>query len=709
MAKTSLMIVEDEVLVARDIKSRLERMGYEVIGTATKGLQAVDMAINLRPDLILMDINLRGDMDGITAAMTIHETYDVPVIFCTAYSNKAILDRAKISEPYGYVLKPFDNRELEINIEIALYKHKIEKDLRVTRQQFKVTLTNISDGVVATDATGKVFLVNPVAETLTGLPSTHARGQSLSKIMQIKDFETGEYFTDFQEKVLNSQDYFNDTRLYLVRADGEEIPVEISVNFMKEDEGRFEGIVLTIRDISKQIGYEKTISYNALYDQLTNLPNRALFMDRLVYSVNRTKRGERHPFSVLFIDLDEFRLVNEGLGHHVGDRLVSMIGERIGKMLRPEDTLSRFSGDIFVVLLDPVTSVNDVTMVCNRIQAAIAEPIVIDKQEINITSTVGIVINNGHYQVPQDLIRDADTAMHRAKSQAPGSYMIFDSEMHESVLRFMEWKNGIQQAIQDEEFEIYYQPIMCAKSEEVVSMEALIRWNHHDFGFISPAEFIPIAEKSGQIHQLGEWVLRSVCNQIKRWQQTEVGNIKVAVNLSAKQFESDIPQLITSILMETRISPSSLGLEITEGTAMRNVDQKIIMMEKLRNLGLEISIDDFGTGYSSLAYLKKFPIHTLKIDRSFIMDIQKNLDDLAITQAIIAMAQNLRLKVLAEGVETIEQLQILRDAGCDYIQGYYYSQALPADEIQTFIANTRGGRKVSYLRQSAVKSHEFQV
>lgn len=698
MAKTSLMIVEDEVLVARDIKSRLGRMGYDVVGIAAKGAQAIDMAISLRPDLILMDINLRGDMDGITAAMTIHESYDVPVIFCTAYSNQAILDRAKISEPYGYVLKPFDNRELEINIEIALYKHKIEKDLRITRQRFKVTLTNISDGVVATDADGKIFLVNPVAETLTGFSNTSARGQSLSKIMKIKDFDSGESFNDFQEKVLNSQDYFNDTRLYLVGADGEEIPVEISVNFMKEDEGQFEGIVLTIRDISKQIGYEKTIRYNALYDNLTNLPNRALFMDRLVYSVNRTKRGERHPFSVLFIDLDEFRLINEGLGHHVGDRLVSMIGERIGKMLRPEDTLSRFGGDIFVVLLDPVTSVSDVTLVCNRIQAAIAEPIVIDSQEINITSTVGIVINNGHYQVPQDLIRDADTAMHRAKSQTPGSYMIFDSEMHQNVVRFLEWKNGIQQAIQGEEFEMYYQPIVHARTEKVVSLEALIRWNHHDFGFISPAEFIPIAEKSGQIHQLGEWVLRTVCNQIKSWQQTELGNVKVAVNLSAKQFDSDIPQLITSIMMETRISPSSLGLEITEGTAMKNVDQKIHMMEKLRNLGLDISIDDFGTGYSSLAYLKKFPIHTLKIDRSFIMDIEKNLDDLAITQAIIAMAQNLRLKVLAEGVETAEQLQILRDAGCDYIQGYYYSQALPANEVLGYVSDAYRDPKVTYLR-----------
>lgn len=692
------MIVEDEVLVARDIKSRLTRMGYEVVATASKGEQAIDMAVTLEPDLILMDINLGGEIDGITAAMTIRESFDVPVIFCTAYSNTETLDRAKISEPYGYVLKPFDNRELEINIEIALYKHKIEKDLRMTRQRFKVTLSNISDGVITTDSMGKVFLVNPVTEALIGISSTVARGQLLSEIVQMKDFETGELLPAFQEQVLSSPDDFKSTRMYLVRSDGTDVPVEVCANLIKDTEVKLNGMVITLRDISEQIEYEKTIRYNAFYDNLTNLPNRALFMDRLVYSMNRSRRGEHKPSSVLFIDLDEFRVVNEALGHILADKLVAMIGQRIGKMLRPEDTLSRFSGDIFVVLLDPVISVSDVTQVCSRIQEAIAKPLIVDDREICVTSTVGIVINNGHYQVPQDLIRDASTAMHRAKSQAKGSYKIFDNEMHESVVRFLEWKDGIQQAIVDNDFEVYYQPIVDADTEKVVSLEALIRWNHREFGFISPQEFIPFAEESGQINQLGEWVLRTVCNQINQWQSEGFANIKVAVNLSAKQFDSNIVQTITTIMAETRISPTSLVLEITEGTAMTNVDENIKVMEQLRGLGLDISIDDFGTGYSSLSYLKKFPIQTLKIDRSFVMDIQKNLDDLAITQAIVAMAQNLRLKVLAEGVENAEQLQLLRNCGCDYIQGFYFSQPLPADEVAEFMSRDYEKLKVSNLR-----------
>jgi diguanylate cyclase (GGDEF)-like protein/PAS domain S-box-containing protein len=695
MAQTSLMVVEDEVLVARDIKSRLERMGYAVVGIASEGHQATDMALSLRPDLILMDIHLKGDVDGISAAMTIRESYDVPVIFCTAYSNNETLERAKISEPYGYVLKPFDNRELEINIEIALYKHRVEKDLRVTKKQLKVTLTNISDGVIATDDSGEVFVVNPVAEKLLGLSRHSLVGKDVAEILKIKDFESEEWVRDVEAELMGSALSEDDNRYSLSREDGEEVPIEISANLLTQAEASVDGVVYTLRDISKQVGYEKTIRYNAFYDSVTNLPNRALFLDRLVYSLNRSKRGKNLPFAVMFIDLDEFRFVNESLGHHTGDQVVAMVGQRIGKMLRPEDTLSRFGGDIFVVLLDPIVSVRDVTLVCDRIQDAIAEPLILDECELNITATAGIVINNNHYQVPQDLIRDADTAMHRAKSQAKGSYMIFDNEMHRNVIKFMEWKSGIQQAIQDGDFDVYYQPILCARTEKVVSMEALVRWRHRDQGFIPPSEFIPIAEESGQIIPLGEWVLRTVCNQIKSWQELGYGDIKVAVNLSAKQFDIDIPQLITSLLMESRISPNSLGLEITEGIAMTNIEKNILMMEKLRKLGLDISIDDFGTGYSSLAYLKKFPIHTLKIDRSFIMDIQKNLDDLAITQAIIAMAQNLRLKVLAEGVETGEQLKILRDTGCDFIQGYFFSQPLPKDEVPGYLDSMNGYKRIS--------------
>ena len=300
---------------------------------------------------------------------------------------------------------------------------------------------------------------------------------------------------------------------------------------------------------------------------------------------------------------------------------------------------------------------------------------------------VGIVLDQANYRSAEEMIRDADTALHRAKVDAKGSYVVFDTEMFRDAKKFLERKSGIQQALLEGSFEVHYQPIVDIESGELSSMEALVRWPHPTEGMISPAEFIPIAEETGLILPLGEWVLRSVCQQIKKWNSSGHTDFRVAVNLSARQFENNIPTLVEEIMTETGVSPESLTLEITEGIAMKNVDQNIKMLEELRTLGLNISIDDFGTGYSSLAYLKRFPLNTLKIDRSFIKDITNNTDDREITRAIISMGQNLNLKVLAEGVETQRQLDILRDSGCDYIQGYFYSRALPAIEILPFLQN----------------------
>lgn len=681
MTKATLMVVEDEVLVARDIKSRLIQMGYDVIATAGKGAEAIDKAALLHPQLILMDINLRDEMDGIEAAIEIRKEYDVPIIYCTAFSDAEILNRAKISDPYGYVLKPFESRELEINIDIALYKHRAERDLKETKQRLNATLESVSDGIIAVDMTGKIFLINSVASSLTRWSKEDAIGRSLPEVLPLKSKQSECYTLDYQKECEDSKNI----RLEVVQPDGTEIPIELGTNTIREDNGDTNGYVITFRDIIQQLGYELQIQHNALYDTLTNLPNRTLLVDRLVHAIHSTKRGKGGLISVLSIDLDEFRLINEGLGHHVGDKVISAVGQIISDTIRPGDTLARVSGDGFYILLDPVDSASDVFQVCNRIQSAIAEPLVVEDKVIHLTATAGIVLDEGQYQAAADLIRDADTAMHRAKSESKGSYVIFDDDMHQSVLRLIQWKDGMQQAVQQNTFEVFYQPIVSTKTEKLVSMEALIRWRHHEYGLITPSDFIPIAEKTGLIVQMGEWMLRSVCKQIKQWEMLGYHNLKVAVNLSARQFEHDIPELIRSILKECRIAASSLGLEITEGLVMQDIEQNIAKLEELRDMGLNIALDDFGTGYSSLAYLKRFPIHTLKIDRSFITDISRNPEDRAITRTIIAMAQNLDLDVVAEGVETNEQVEILRDSACDYIQGFYYSRPIPSGEVIPFI------------------------
>ena len=654
-------------------------MGYQVVDTVTRGQVAIEQALALRPDLILMDIHLADEIDGVEAAIQIRKQFDVPVIFCTAYSNQETLDRAKVSDPYGYVLKPFDNRELEINIEIALYKHRVEKDLSNTRNRLDATLTSISDGVIVTSLPGEICLYNPMAAEITGWGTEDAVSMELSRIMPLSAFEESGVVLD----TASLPDNVVNLRQYLRREDGSELPIEISSNVINARDDEL--TVLTFRDISQQLQYERQIRRSAFYDDLTELPNRALFIDRLENSLNRRKRGVKDHFAVSFFGLDGFAVINEGLGHEAGDLVLNEVARRIALTVRPEDSISRFSGDIFAVLFDPVDSAAGAIEASARIQKAIDKPIQLKDRPLDISASVGIVLNHDMYQSADEIVRDADTALHRAKLDAKGAYVIFDNAMYENAVRFIERKSSMQQAMMDGAFEVHFQPIVDVATEKLVSFEALARWRHPEEGFISPAEFIPIAERTGLILPLGEFVLRTVCQQIGVWQQQGFEGFRVAVNLSARQFENNVPDLVAGIIRETGISPDSLALEITEGIAMKNVDQNIKMLEDLRELGLSISIDDFGTGYSSLAYLKRFPLNTLKIDISFIREITTNLDDREITRTIIAMGQNLQLKVLAEGVETDEQVKILRQGGCDYIQGYYYSRPMPADEVINFL------------------------
>lgn len=701
MKSNRLMIVEDEVLVSKDISSRLIHMGYEVCCSAGKGSEAIKKALDHKPDLILMDIHLRDNIDGIEAAGIIHQSYDVPIIFCTAYSNTETLERAKITAPYGYILKPFDNRELEINIEIALYKHRAEKELRETQERLNTTLRNINEGVIATDTEGRAFLVNTVAESLVGLQVGETKGIPITQMLETKDFETGSQNLDLLDQVLTKGESIWNVRQYLVRRNGSEVPIEISANAIRANRNEIIGMVISIRDISQQINFERKIRHNAFFDSLTNLPNRTLFLDRVGHAISRAQQSRNYSFAVLFIDLDQFRVINEGLGHRAGDELIIDVSHRIGDTLNHADTLSRFSGDIFAVLLDNIKSIEDVMDTCNQIQNDFSTGFTVDHRAIDISSSMGIVLHKSSYLHAEDMMRDADTAMHRAKTQAKGAYVVFDHEMHNNALRYIEWREEMQKAIDNEAFEVYYQPIISPACAKVHSLEALLRWKSDKYGYVSPAEFIPIAEDAGLICAIGEWVMNSVCQQINTWQRDHNLKLKVAVNLSANQFEQEsLPSQISEILAQHAVPAELFAVEVTEGVAIRNIDSSIKTLQELKSSGISISIDDFGTGYSSLAYLKQFPINTLKIDRSFVVDITHSSDDQAIAQAIIALGQKLQLNVLAEGVETKEQLEFLMNNGCELIQGHYFCKAMPASEIPSYLQNDN---LVDTITSSSVK------
>ena len=428
---------------------------------------------------------------------------------------------------------------------------------------------------------------------------------------------------------------------------------------------------------------EERLQYEAFHDVLTALPNRSLLLDRLERLIERNRRHHEHRFAVLFVDLDRFKNVNDSLGHTKGDELLVAISHRLQACLRTMDTVARLGGDEFIILMDEIQDISDATELAERILEELSPLFSIDGQEIYISASIGIALSNPTYTQPADYLRDTDTAMYRAKALGKARYQVFDTTMHTHAIASLQLENDLRSAIEKNELTIYYQPIVSLTTRKIVRFEALLRWNHPRRGFVPPADFIPLAEETGLISIIGNWVVASVCQQIKTWRDAGRQVVPVAVNFSAKQFEQkDLVPVFKSILKDSGVEGKMLAVEITESIAMRDVSLSIALLNEFRDLGIKISIDDFGIGYSSLNSLKLFPIDELKIDRSFIHDIIENPDKAAIAKAIIVMAHSLGYTVTGEGIETKDQLDFLIRNGCDEGQGFYFSPAIPPEETK---------------------------
>lgn len=433
-------------------------------------------------------------------------------------------------------------------------------------------------------------------------------------------------------------------------------------------------------DITARKKVEEQLIYDSLHDALTGLPNRALFLDRLGHTLNRTKRHLDRKSAVLFLDVDRFKVINDSLGHLAGDHMLIATARRLESCLRVEDTLARLGGDEFAIVLDDTHDISDAARVAERIQRRLTSTALLSGHDRSITASIGIAMITPDYTQPEDILRDADTAMYRAKASGKARHQIFDATMHASVLAQLQMEADLRQAIGRQELRIYFQPIVSAANGRMrmIGAEALVRWQHPQRGLVSPAEFIPVAEETGLIIAMDEWMMHQACAHAKAWHAAGHTHLSVSVNISARQFQDQsFPKTIQSILQETGLPAHALKIEITESVAMRDLDISIRLLNELNAMGIQISIDDFGSGYSSMGYLKRFPLHLLKIDQSFIKDITHDPDSQVITNAMIVVAHSLKLAVIAEGVETEEQSVILCSLGCDAMQGYLFGRPMP--------------------------------
>lgn len=449
----------------------------------------------------------------------------------------------------------------------------------------------------------------------------------------------------------------------------------------------------TNQELKKEIIERKRAQQELLrlakHDDLTGLPNRKLFMERLSEALGRTKEQPDYLFAVLFLDCDRFKVINDSLGHMVGDEVLIQVARRLESCVRLVDTLARLGGDEFAIILEEIKNLGDATDMAEQIQQELSFPVNVDRREIFINASIGIVLGNLGYDRPEHLLRDADTAMYRAKALGKARYHVFDADLHAHVLARLQLETDLRRAIEREDFVLYYQPIVSLITGEITGFEALVRWHHPDLGLVSPLKFIPAAEETGLIVPIGTWVLQEACRQLRLWLRSGFLQfpLKMSVNLSVKQFsQSNLISQIDQILSLAELDGSSLNLEITESAIMDNAQSATTILKQIRSRRIQLSIDDFGTGYSSLSYLHRFPINSLKIDRSFVKRIGARGENIGIVQAIVTLADNLGMDVVAEGVETAYQLAQLRALGCESGQGYFFSKPLDSESASEIIA-----------------------
>ncbi|MGK7940979.1 MAG: PAS domain S-box protein [Crocosphaera sp.] len=565
-------------------------------------------------------------------------------------------------------------------------RKKIEQALSESEERLEGILTSIQDVIWSLDPKfSQLQYINAAAQIVLGfsLEELYETPNLLLTIVHPDDQELVKHHRHILMEIGHTEFQYR-----IIRKDGKVRWLHSRIRGVYNEQGKIIRVDGIDSDITEQKRAQQQLQYNATHDPLTNLPNRILFMDRLEHAIERQKRHPEFNFAVLFLDLDEFKVINDSLGHAIGDQLLQEISRRLQKGLRSDDTLARLGGDEFSILLEDIEDIKDAIKIAKRIHLDLTRPFILEGQDIFINTSIGIALSGSDYKESAEILRDADTAMYRAKADGKACYAIFDQKMHEKAVRRLQLETDLRIAIKKQEFKLYYQPIISLETGKITAFEALIRWFHPHKKLISPGHFIPIAEETGLIINMGEWILKEACQQLKQWHQQfpNYSHLKVGVNLSSKQLKySNLINTIDKVLQETQLKAKSLKLEITETLLMENVEAATDIILKIKERNIEICLDDFGTGYSSLSYLHRFPVNTLKIDRSFVMRMEANNENAEIVRAIVSLAHILGMEIIAEGVETKLQLEQLRGLNCEQGQGYFFAKPLPKEEVEALL------------------------
>lgn len=551
-------------------------------------------------------------------------------------------------------------------------RKKAVDSIRESEERFRELFENANDLIYTQDLQGNFTSLNRAGEFITGYTREEAAKINISDVIAPEHLETA------RERVARkiAGENLSAYELDIISKDGRRITLELNSRVIFKD-GKPFGIQGIARDITERKATEEKLQYNALYDPLTNLPNRSQFMKYLEAAMRQNARHKNFGFAVLFLDLDRFKVINDGLGHHIGDKLLVAIAERIQSSLRPGDVVARLGGDEFTVLIHDVVNETDAVSVAERIQEKLSAPFLLDNYEVYTSASIGIVLNDETHKIPEDLLRNADAAMYRAKDAGKAKYEIFDNEMYIRNINLLKVETDLRRAIEQKEFRVYYQPVVSLETGKIEEFEALVRWKHPQHGLILPNEFIPISEETGLIVPIGEWVLEEASRQTKEWQNKfpSENPVSISVNLSAKQLmHPSLVGQVKKVLNKTGLNPRSLKLEVTETMVMKHSDTALNVLSELDKLGVRLSTDDFGTGYSSLSYLHRYPFERIKIDRSFVSKMDADLKSEAIIRSILMLGGNLEIEVVAEGIETENQLWQLRSLGCKLGQGYLFSK-----------------------------------